>query len=471
MRVGSSFCPRRGLVAAVGFVAAMWTAGAMAQVAGISVEKIDAPDPVVAGASLSYTITINNEGPANAANAALSDTLPAGTTFVSLAAPVGWSCTTPAVGASGTVSCTNASMAVGSELFTLVVQVAAAIVNGATISNTATITATTTDTDPNDNTATATTTVVTEANLSLTKTDAPDPVLPGALLTYSITVNNAGPSDAANALLTDVLPAGTSFASLTAPGGWICATPAVGAGGTVSCSNAAMAPGSAAFTLAVTVSSALAGGSTVSNTAAVSSDTTDPNTANNSATATTAVATPAAVSATKTVAGTFVPGGMVSYTIVLTNSGPAAQANNAGDEFIDVLPATLTLVGATSSSGTVFANLPGNTVTWNGAIPVAGTVTITITATISPALAGMQTISNQGQVNYDADGNGSNEASTLTDNPGLPGSQDATAFAAFGAAQSIPALSTLGWLALTGLLLIAAWLVGARRSVSRPLSS
>ncbi|CAG0973889.1 hypothetical protein BURK2_01454 [Burkholderiales bacterium] len=459
MRVGSSFCLRRGLGAVLGFAAALWAAGAVAQTAGISVEKVDAPDPVIAGANLSYTITINNEGPANAANAALSDTLPAGTTFVSLTAPPGWSCTTPAVGATGTVSCTNASMAVGSELFTLVVQVAAAIVNGATISNTATITATTTDSDPSDNTATATTTVATEANLSLTKTDAPDPVLPGALLTYSITVNNAGPSDAANALLTDVLPAGTTFASLTSPGGWSCVTPAVGAGGTVSCSNAAMAPGSAAFTLAVTVSGALAGGSTLSNTATISSDTTDPNAGNNSATATTAVATPATVGATKTVAGSFVPGGTVSYTIVLTNSGPAAQANNPGDEFIDVLPATLTLVGATSSSGTVFANLPGNTVTWNGAIPVAGTVTITITATIPPALTGMQTISNQGQVNYDADGNGSNEASTLTDNPGLPGSQDATAFAAIGSVAPIPAMGGMGWLLLSGLLLMAAWRV------------
>lgn len=458
------------MAAVLGLATALLAAGALAQSASISVDKVDAPDPVIAGANLSYTITISNEGPENAANAALSDTLPAGTTFVSLTAPGGWSCATPAVGASGTVSCSNASMAVGSELFTLVVQVAAATASGATISNTATITATTPDTDPSDNAATAVTTVTTEANLSLTKTDAPDPVLPGAPLTYSITVNNAGPSDAANALLTDVLPAGTTFASLIAPGGWSCTTPAVGAAGTVSCGNTAMAPGSALFTLVVTVSGALAGGSTLSNTATVASATTDPNSANNSATAMTAVTTPAAVSATKTVGGSFVPGGTVSYTIVLTNSGPAAQANNPGDEFIDLLAATLTLVGATSSSGTVFANLPGNTVTWNGAIPVAGTVTITITATISPALTGMQTISNQGQVNYDADGNGSNEASTLTDHPALPGTQDATAFAAFGAAQPIPALNTMGWLMLTGLLLIAAWLVRARRRVYPPLS-
>ena len=45
------------------------------------------------------------------------------------------------------------------------------------------------------------------------------------------------------------------------------------------------------------------------------------------------VASPAALTATKTVSGTFTPGGAVTYTIVLTNTGPAAQFNNPGDEF------------------------------------------------------------------------------------------------------------------------------------------
>ena len=34
------------------------------------------------------------------------------------------------------------------------------------------------------------------ADLSLTKTDSPDPVLAGELLTYTLTVHNAGPSSA-----------------------------------------------------------------------------------------------------------------------------------------------------------------------------------------------------------------------------------------------------------------------------------
>ena len=62
------------------------------------------------------------------------------------------------------------------------------------------------------------------------------------------------------------------------------------------------------------------------------------------------------VSATKT-AGTFAAGRRVTYTIVLTNAGPGAQPDNPGDEFTDVLPAQLTLVAASATSGTAVATV------------------------------------------------------------------------------------------------------------------
>src|SRR6202011_5891026 len=77
------------------------------------------PATATAGTVISYTINVTNNGPNPAINASLTDTLPAGTTFVSLTAAAGWSCTTPAVGAGGTVSCTNGSVAVGPNVFTL----------------------------------------------------------------------------------------------------------------------------------------------------------------------------------------------------------------------------------------------------------------------------------------------------------------------------------------------------------------
>ena len=64
------------------------------------------------------------------------------------------------------------------------------------------------------------------------------------------------------------------------------------------------------------------------------------------------------VTATKTVAGTFNVGGTVTYTITMTNSGTAAQADNTGNELLDVLPtAGLTLVSATATAGTATATV------------------------------------------------------------------------------------------------------------------
>ena len=67
------------------------------------------------------------------------------TTFVSLTAPGGWTCNTPAVGAGGTVTCTIPTFPVGNATFTLVVRVNPNLVPPATLQNTATIDATTAD--------------------------------------------------------------------------------------------------------------------------------------------------------------------------------------------------------------------------------------------------------------------------------------------------------------------------------------
>jgi uncharacterized repeat protein (TIGR01451 family) len=244
--------------------------------ADLSVTKVDTPDPVTGGATLTYTITVTNAGPDAASTVAWSDTLPAGTTYDSLSFPAGWSCTTPAVGAAGTVTCGVATLPVGSAVFTLTVAVDPAVAAGTVLSNTATVTSTTTDPSPGDLSATATTTVAASADLSVTKDDAADPVFPGGNVVYTITVANAGPSSAASVSLSDPLPAATTFVSLSSPGGWSCTTPAVGANGTVTCSIASLGVGNAVFTLTANVAAATANGTVISNTANVSSVTPDP---------------------------------------------------------------------------------------------------------------------------------------------------------------------------------------------------
>jgi uncharacterized repeat protein (TIGR01451 family) len=435
--------------------------------ADLSVTKVDTPDPVSAGSNLTYTITFNNAGPSHAAAAQFTDTLPANTTFVSVAFPGGWSCTTPAVGGTGLVTCSTANAAIGNAVVTLVVNVNAATPNGTVITNTATASSNTTDPNGGNNSATATTTVnVTSANLSVTKVDTPDPVNAGSNITYTITANNAGPDAASTAALTDTVPTGTTFVSLSAPAGWSCTTPAVGGTGAISCTNPSMAVGNAVFTLVVAVNPATVPNSVISNTATVSSATTDPTTGNESATATTSVLSPANVTGTKTINnGAHSPGGPITYTITLSNSGPSAQANNPTDEFTDVLPAQLILVSANASSGSTLATIGTNTVTWNGGIPAGGSVTITIQATVRPDVAPGTTITNQGTISYDADGNGTNEATNVTDDPSQAGSGNATGFAVAAPATTgdIPALDPLG-LAMLAALLGAVALVMMRRA-------
>jgi uncharacterized repeat protein (TIGR01451 family) len=260
------------------------------QVADVQINKDDDHDPVIAGTNLGYSIGVINGGADGATNISWSDTLPAGTTFVSVSSETGWSCTTPAVGAGGTVSCSNPFLTSGSgNVFILVVKVDPSVAAGTVLSNTATVTSDTSDNNTGNNTATETTTVAASADLSVTKMDTPDPVNAGTNLTYTITASNAGPSNAASVSLSDTLPAGTTFVSLSSPGGWSCTTPAVGAGGMVSCSVAALAPGNAVFTLTVAVGFSVTNGTVLSNTATVSSATSDPNSGNESGTATTTV--------------------------------------------------------------------------------------------------------------------------------------------------------------------------------------
>jgi uncharacterized repeat protein (TIGR01451 family) len=141
-----------------------------------------------------------------------------------------------------------------------------------------------------------------------------------------------------------------------------------------------------------------------------------------------AVVSPATVTATKTVsAGPYVVGSTVVYTITLSNAAATSQQNNPGDELVDVLPSSLTLISASAASGTATADVGTNTVRWNGMILGNSSVVITINASINAGSEGL-TIGNQATVNSDADGNATNELSAGTDDPNVAGAANATNF-------------------------------------------
>lgn len=417
----------------------------LAAQADLSITKTDGVASVIPGGTATYTITASNAGPSNATGSTVADTFPASLTCT-------WTCvgagggTCTAAGA-GNINDTVNLPSGGSMTYT-----ASCTISGAasgTIANTATVAAPggVTDPTPGNNSATDTDTVVLSSDLTITKTDGVTTVGPGGTLTYTIVAGNTGPQASNGATVADTFPA--ECASVT----WTCAS-AGGATCTASSSGAINdtvnlpAAATATYTAICTVGGAVINGTVISNTATVTiaGGGSDPVPGNNSATDTTTVAALPNVTGTKTVAGTFSPGGAITYTITLNNSGVGPQGDNPGSEFTDVLPATLTLVSATASSGTAVATIGTNTVTWDGAIAAAGSVTITINATINAGALG--TITNQGTINFDADANGTNETTRQTDDPAVGGASDPTGFAVAGISIPVPTLGTLALIAM-----------------------
>jgi uncharacterized repeat protein (TIGR01451 family) len=98
----------------------------------------------------------------------------------------------------------------------------------------------------------------TSADLIIAKTATPASVAPGGDITYSIRVQNCGPSDAINVSVSDPIPAGTTFVALTQTSGpaFTLSAPAVGGTGTVTATIPTLTAGTVAtFQLIVQVSS------------------------------------------------------------------------------------------------------------------------------------------------------------------------------------------------------------------------
>jgi len=125
------------------------------------------------------------------------------------------------------------------------------------------------------------------ANLKVTKSDSPDPVRVGATLTYSIGVENLGPSPASGVTVTDDLPKGVDFVSAVGPGG-----PCAVQKQKVTCAVGSFDPigvdyGGTSATVTIVVVPRVAG--TIRNSAVVKGDQKDPVNSNNKASATTLV--------------------------------------------------------------------------------------------------------------------------------------------------------------------------------------
>jgi uncharacterized repeat protein (TIGR01451 family) len=121
------------------------------------------------------------------------------------------------------------------------------------------------------------------ADLSITKTDSPDPLTVGRNLTYSIIVGNGGPLAATDVTVSDELPSSVSFVSWSATQGSCSGTT------TLSCTLGNLSKGATAG-VEIVVRANQAG--TITNVATVKGNQKDNNQANNQSAASTTVTSP-----------------------------------------------------------------------------------------------------------------------------------------------------------------------------------
>mgnify|MGYP000325785094 CR=1 FL=1 len=368
--------------------------------ADLSVGKTDFPDPVNAASALTYTLTVTNTGPSQASNVTVTDQLPAGVSAPG-ASGAGWSC----VVSNGTVSCSRPSLGPGAAA--QIVITLTAPTEGGLITNTAQVTSTTIDPVPDNNRASEQTTVVPQADLAVSKTDSPDPVIAGTTLTYTLRVTNNGPSTATAVTLTDQVPAQVWFRSLSGSP-WTCSMPTQGSSGVITCTVSSLAPGaSAAFTITVDVPADTPDGTTLTNTVRVTGATPDPKPENNAATAETGVIARTDLSVAKSGPDTAVAGTDITYTLVVSNAGPSRAT---GVLVTDTLPVSTTLKSASAGCG----GSPAGPITCTaGILNPGGAKSFTLTVRIDPAFVGPLT--NTATVaGNETDPNTSNNTAELT---------------------------------------------------------
>lgn len=174
------------------------------------------------------------------------------------------------------------------------------------------------------------------ADLTISKADSPDPVSVGSPLTYTMQVQNLGPDPASGVTVTDELPKGVDFVSVTATSGQCTRK-----GQKVTCGlgvlNAPTINYGPPPTVTLTVIPRKVG--TITNRASVKGEQKDPVGANSKATATTSVVGPAATcrGIPVTIAGTAgndTIAGTGSRDVIATFAGDDTVVSLAGRDLV-----------------------------------------------------------------------------------------------------------------------------------------
>ena len=423
--------------------------------ADLAVTKTDGTTQYVPGTTTTYTIVVTNHGPSDVTGASVIDTFPSQVEAATWTATYSSGSSGPASG-TGNINTLVNLLNGGTATFTVTAPVRAGsfgnLTNTVTVANPAGLP----DPDPSNNSATDINTFLNPGNLILEKTVQDlngGFVQAGDVLRYLIIVRS-GTADiapslqeaAANVILTDVVPANTTFkpGSLRVrqganagfktdavdadQGEWISGTNTVqfqlgtgAGGGTGTPVGGTLTAGTYTdVEFDVIVDAGIPDSTVITNTATVTA-TGATSGLPLTATDTVGIATPPAadLAITKRATPTFTPGGTVTYIVTAFNKGPSAVT---GAEVLDTLPAGLS--GATwtatyTGGSTGPASGTGNI---DALVDLAnqGTARFVVTATAAADFPLSQTLTNTATVTGPAgtpDPNPDDNQATVTSTP------------------------------------------------------
>lgn len=330
------------------------------------------------GDIITYTITLTNSGNVSADSVVLTDVIPAGTTYVA-------GSVTGATGVPPTFTLNAPIAAGGNATVTFQVQVGTTIpvpnpvINSATAAFTYTVNPQEPDGTAGTSASNSVRTPINGAVVSTVKTVDKAYAEPGDILTYTLTLTNSGNEPANNVVITDAIPAGTTFVAGSVTG-------AIGTPPTLTLINPIPVNGAATVTFQVIVDNSIPAVNPLSNSSAATftftTDPAEPNgrTGESDSNVVTTQINSAMVTAEKTASSAFANvGDTVSYTITLTNNG-----NVSANQVIltDLIPAGTSfvvgsLVGATGTPPTLTLANP---------IAAGGTATVTFDVLIGNSL-------------------------------------------------------------------------------------
>lgn len=396
--------------------------------ADLEITKTSSPAKVYAGEQVKYTLTVTNDGPSDATEVAVTDTLPAELAYEIDSAQ----CSV----AGQVVTCALGPLPAGeSRSIDIWARLLPDTLPGTVFVNQAEVAGSVTDPDSANNTAQSATLALGKADLRIVKFGKPDgDVRAGESLEYTIVVDNLGPGYAHDVVLVDLLRSSGNFELVSVASDRLAlCTPDSGTFSSrleLTCTLGEALETQGRWTLTVTVTADEA--QDINNLAVVQTSNLDPDPANNLAEAAHAITEVVDLSVTKTALGELQVGGQpgaafnpaipgqafpadpgysastayvtagrrIAYSLTVANAGPSTGLNLT---LKDLLPAGVQLYPGSlvASQGSCQA-VDGELVCGLGSLAPGSVASITYQVAVDSALPAGMALNNSARVYADS---------------------------------------------------------------------